>query len=310
VENKFWYGSGYRKVGGKITDKIRYAATTVWRAVQEHAKKAKRWLRKFVIPTGKLKIAIDEKFLKCRKGIVVWLNAVLLFRVDKAWYGVIIHHDTLVVRDTNIKDKRKLRKLLRERQKQFTESFARRLRRRLGNRKIELIVTDFDTIYPGIVDEYFPKAKHQICILHIEKSVYRAFEKEFGRELDDDIKGIREKLLDVFDADTVEQAMSILDSIPMDRFKQGGSVSRVINKIRNWRDRIFQFLQTGIKTNNTIEHVFARVDPLFEVMKSFQSESSMKNFLSGLVVWNNTCPFVDSKFRGMSPVDLLQIGTV
>lgn len=309
VESKFWFGSGLRKVGGRITDKVRYAATTVWRAVQKHAKKARRWLKNFVIPSGRIRIAIDEKFLKCKKGIVIWLNVVLLFRVDKSWYGVTIYHDTLLIKDPKIKDKRKLRKLLRERQKPFTESFARRLRKRLGGRKVELVVTDFDTIYPGIINRYFPEARHQICILHIEKSVYKAFEHEFGTGLDDEIKEIRNRLLSVFYVNTIEEAISTLNSMPMERFKQGGSVRRVINKIRNWRDRVFQFLQTGIRTNNALEQIFSRVDPLFEVMKSFQSESGMKNFLSGLVAWNNTCPFVDGKFKGVSPVDLLQIAT-
>ncbi len=306
VESKFWYGSGYRKVGGLLTDNIRYPGTTIWRVVQKNAKKARRWLKRFEIPFKKIRMGIDEKFLKCKGGIVLWINAILLFKVGKSWYGIIIHHDTLFIRNHTIRDKRKLRKWLRERQKPFTERFIKRVKKKLGDREVELVVTDFDSIYPQIIAKYFPEAIHQICTFHIEKGIYKSFEKEFGTQLKENIEDVRNKLISIFYVDTKEKATSILNCIPLDRFKQGGSVQRVINKIKNWEDRIFNFFQTGIRTNNTIEQIFSRVDPLFEVMKSFQSESGTKNFLSCLVEWTNTCPFVDGKFKGMSPVDLLQ----
>ncbi len=59
------------------------------------------------------------------------------------------------------------------------------------------------------------------------------------------------------------------------------------------------------RTNNPSESTFARIKPLIKVIKSFQSEDGMKNYLNSMVMWYNTSVFVDGAHKGKSPIELV-----
>jgi hypothetical protein len=231
-------------------------------------------------------------------------------------HGVAIDEGVLVARGTDAsrRDRRKLQKALKERQPAFTRRLLARVARRLRRQglAVELVITDTDKTYPGILREVFPGARHQVCLFHVLRNIGRAFEREFGRKrsvwpegvgaLKDLLAGIGSALSMAEVTATIDRASDRARSLGLNR---RGAVSRIIRSLRKRSGAIFRFLVEGTPcTNNGMEQVFARVDPLYKVAKSFQSRSGMANFLSCAALFLDACPFIDGRNKGVSPLQM------
>ena len=61
----------------------------------------------------------------------------------------------------------------------------------------------------------------------------------------------------------------------------------------------------NFRTNNPSEWTFAIIEPGIKIMKSFQSDDGMGNYLWNAAMYYNCSCFVDGKHKGKSPLELV-----
>ena len=134
-ECKLWYLGGLRRGGGRPWDPVRYPSTAIWNEILRAGPKSRSVLRaldlRHAFPSGRIRIAYDEDYLRSKGGMGLW--GVVVALVSDGKYGIVIDEDVLVVEgsETTRCDRRKLMKDLNERQPAFTRQLFERVERRV-----------------------------------------------------------------------------------------------------------------------------------------------------------------------------------
>ncbi|CEG12564.1 hypothetical protein MSIBF_A2470006 [groundwater metagenome] len=303
IEWKYLYGGGLRKVGKTSDRKTIYPSSTIWKYIQWIGPKSKEALEKLKIIFSGV-ITVDEIYYKCNGGTGVHIVVSAVCEDKNGKYTVIIGSEDFMIElsEESRKDKRKMKKEIREMLSEHIEKVLQDVAERYGVTCIKMVLTDDDPIYSTIVPNIFPFAIHRICLWHILKNFLKALEKLYGNSK------IFQKVIPAINSlwhvNNQKKAMEILDKV---QSILGSTNKKITRRLAKLRERIIKN-RIGLldfRTNNPSESTFARIKPLIKVIKSFQSEDGMKNYLNSMVMWYNTSVFVDGAHRGKSPIELV-----
>ncbi len=249
-------------------------------------------------------ITVDEIYYKCNGGTGVHIVVSAVCEDKNGKYTVIIGSEDFMIElsEESRKDKRKMKKEIREMLSKHIEKVLQDVAERYGVTCIKIVLTDDDPVYSTIVPNIFPFAIHRICLWHILKNFLKALEKLYGNSK------IFQKVIPTINSlwhvNNQKKAMEILDKV---QSILGSANKKITRRLAKLRERIIKN-RIGLldfRTNNPSESTFARIKPLIKVIKSFQSEDGMKNYLNSMVMWYNTSVFVDGAHRGKSPIELV-----
>lgn len=303
VEWKYLHTAGLRRAGKLADREITYPASTIWKYLQRLGPKSKEALKNLKIPFSGV-ISIDEDYYKCGGGIGVHIVVSAVFKDKNGKYTVIIGSEDFTVKlsEEAKKDKRKAKKEVRELLPGHIEKVLQEVAERFGVTEVRMVLTDDEPIYSRIIPEIFPFAVHRICLWHIMKNLVKALNKELGTlPL---VQGVINRLNHLWSAKTQQEALKIVDAIAN---ILNGMSEKIERRLTGLKERIFEN-KIGLfdfRTNNPSEWTFARIEPGIKIIKSFQSDGGMSNYLWNTVMYYNCSCFVDGKHKGKSPIELV-----
>jgi hypothetical protein len=245
VEQRCSRGSGYRRLSrrGKIKS---CSHVTMWRQMQ---KTGQQTLNAFFelgnLPFSGI-IIIDERWLPMGNGIFHF-GCVALDGIT----GRII---------------------LAEVYPAFTEKEATEFLRLLSKLvDVEFLVAD-DSVIQAVFNKVFPDAIRQYCIFHIKKNIKKAFHVPKLMKLSEEAIQAKEEILNIFNADTSEEAIRRLAILTEKRHTLPGMAQDVVNRLVRKIEGLFQYLDHDIpKTSNQAEHTFSIFQPIIDSAKSFST---------------------------------------
>lgn len=286
-----YYSKSLRLYNGLKFGSAIFSTRTVWKVIIEYGYKAREYLVTQDFDFSGV-ICIDEKWLKCNgdwcygivardpiSGVIVWVD--------------VLHGGS---KRANRWKKRTIKRFLRD-LKKLVEP--------------KVVVTDMDPAYPEAIEKVFPETRHQWCLYHVEKAVYRAFKNEFGKNVPDKIAQIRNQILDtVYNAKSHDAGLKRFELLlkQVEGVLKGEALGCLV-KLKWNTHRLFVYLDAGKlglneipRTNNSMEHTFADVRPIYLPKKSFRSDEGALTWLSGFAVWRNHAVYGRGKWAGSSPL--------
>ena len=259
VEQRCSRGSGYRRLSRR--GKIKYCShVTMWRQMQ---KAGQQTLDAFYdlgdLPFSGI-IIIDEKWLRMGNGI--------------------FHFGCTAI------DGITGRTILAEVYPVFTEKEAEEFLRLLSKLvDVEFLVAD-DSAIQAVFNKVFPGAIRQYCIFHIKKNIKKAFHVTKLMKLSDEAINAREEILNIFNADTSEEAIRRLAVLVEKRHTLPPMAQHVVNRLASKIEGLFQYLDHDIpKTSNQAEHTFSLFQPIIDAAKSFST--GVGNFFRTVMFYKN-----------------------
>jgi len=259
VEQRCSRGSGYRRLSRR--GKIKYCShVTMWRQMQ---KTGQQILDAFIdlsdLPFSGI-IIIDERWLAMGNGIFHF-GCVALDGITG-------------------------RTILAEVYPAFTEKEAEEFLILLSKLvDVEYLVAD-DSVIQAVFNKVFPDAIRQYCIFHIKKNIKKAFHVPKLMKLSDEAIQAREEILNIFNADTSEEAIKRLAILVEKRPTLPWMAQGVVNRLMSKIEGLFQYLDHDIpKTSNQAEHAFSLFQPIIDAGKSFST--GVGNFFRTLMFYKN-----------------------
>lgn len=259
VEQRCSRGSGYRRLSRR--GKIKYCShVTMWRQMQ---KTGQQTLDAF-FELGELPfsgiIIIDEKWLRIGNGI--------------------FHFGCTAI------DGITGRTIIAEVYPVFTEKEAKEFLRLLSTLvDVEFLVAD-DSIIQTTINKVFPDAIRQYCIFHIKKNIKKAFHVTKLMTLSDEAIKSREDILNIFNANTSEEAIQKLAILIEKRHTLPPMAQDVVTRLTSKIEGLFQYLDHDIpKTSNQAEHTFALFKPIIDAAKCFSNGAG--NFFRTIMFYKN-----------------------
>ena len=259
VEQRCSRGSGYRRLSRR--GKIKYCShVTMWRQMQ---KIGQQTLDAFFdlgdLPFSGI-IIIDEKWLPMGNGI--------------------FHFGCIAL------DGITGRTILAEVYSAFSKKEAKEFLTLLSKLvDIEYLVAD-DSVIQDVFNEVFPDAIRQYCIFHIKKNIKKAFHETKLIKLSDEAIKAKEEILNIFNADTSDEAIRRLAILVEKRHTLPPSAQGVVNRLVNKIEGLFQYLDHDIpKTSNQAEQTFSIFQPIMDAGKSFST--GVGNFFRTIMFYKN-----------------------
>ncbi len=259
VEQRCSRGSGYRRLSRR--GKIKYCShVTMWRQMQ---KTGQQTLDAFLdlgdLPFSGI-IIIDERWLPMGNGIFHFGCTAL---------------DGITGRT-----------ILAEVYPTFTEKEAEEFLRLLSKLvDIEYLVAD-DSVIQAVFNKVFPDAIRQYCIFHIKKNIKKAFHVTKLMKLSDEAIKAREEILNIFNAETSDEAIRRLALLVEKRHTLPPMAQDVVNRLASKIEGLFQYLDHDIpKTSNQAEHTFSLFQPIIDAAKSFST--GVGNFFRTIMFYKN-----------------------
>ena len=259
VEQRCSRGSGYRRLSRR--GKIKYCShVTMWRQMQ---KTGQQTLDAFFV-LGDLPfsgiIIIDERWLPMGNGI--------------------FHFGCTAL------DGITGRVILAEVYPAFTEKEATEFLRQLSKLvDVEFLIAD-DSVIQAVFNKVFPDAIRQYCIFHVKKNIKKAFHVPKLMKLSDEAIQAREEILNIFNADTSEEAIRRLAILTEKRHTLPGMAQDVVDRLVSKIEGLFQYLDHDIpKTSNQAEHTFSLFQPIIDSAKSFST--GVGNFFKTIMFYKN-----------------------
>ncbi|MBE0522348.1 MAG: transposase [Candidatus Methanoperedenaceae archaeon] len=259
VELRCNRGSGYRRLSRR--GKIKYCSpVTMWRQMQ---KTGQQTLDAF-FDLGELPfsgiIIIDEKWLRMGNGIFHFGCTAL---------------DGITGRT-----------ILAEVYPAFTEKEAKEFLRILSKLvDVEFLVAD-DSVIQTTINKVFPGAIRQYCIFHIKKNIKKEFRVPKLMTLSDEAINAREEILNIFNADTSEEAIRRLAILIEKRHTLPPMAQDIVNRLASKIEGLFHYLDHDIpKTSNQAEHTFSLFQPIIDASKSFST--GVGNFFRTIMFYKN-----------------------
>lgn len=259
VELRCSRGSGYRRLSRR--GKIKYCShVTMWRQMQ---KTGQQTLAAFFdlgdLPFSGI-IIIDERWLSMGKG---------LFHFGFAAIDGITGRTILAEVYPTLTEKE-------------AEEFLRLLSKLVD---VEFLVAD-DSMIQAVINKVFPDAIRQYCIFHIKKNIKKAFHVTKLMKLSDEAIQAREEILNIFNADTSEEAIQRLAILVEKRHTLPWMAQGVVNRLVSKIEGLFQYLDHDIpKTSNQAEHTFSLFQPIIDAGKSFST--GVGNFFRTIMFYKN-----------------------
>lgn len=134
------------------------------------------------------------------------------------------------------------------------EEFLRMLAKLVN---VEFLVAD-DSMIQVVINRVFPDAIRQYCIFHIKKNIKKAFHVTKLMKLSDVAIQAREEILNVFNADTSDEAIRRLAILIEKRHTLPPVAQGVVNRLASQIEGLFQYLDHDIpKTSNQAEYTFS-----------------------------------------------------
>ena len=252
-------GSGYRRLSRR--GKIKYCShVTMWRQMQ---KVGQQTLDAFsylgCLPFSGI-IIIDERWISMGNGI---------FHFGCSAFDGITG-----------------RTILAEVYPTFTENEAEEFLILLSKLvDVEYLVAD-DSVIQAVFNKVFPDAIRQYCIFHIKKNIKKAFHVPKLMKLSDDAIKAKEEILNIFNAETSEEAIRRLAILVEKRHSLPWMAQGVVNRLVSKIEGLFQYLDHDIpKTSNQAEHTFSLFQPIIDAGKSFSN--GVGNFFRTLMFYKN-----------------------
>jgi len=259
VELRCSRGSGYRRLSRR--GKIKYCShVTMWRQMQ---KTGQQVLDAF-FDLGELPfsgiIIIDERWLPMGNGIFHFGCTAL---------------DGITGRT-----------ILADDYPEFTEKEAGDFLRLLSKLvDIEFLVAD-DSVIQAVINKVFPDVIRQYCIFHIKKNIKKAFRETKLMKLSDEAIRAREEILNIFNADTSEEAIKRLAVLLEKKHTLPPMAQVVVKKLASKIEGLFQYLDHDIpKTSNQAEQTFSLFQPIIDAAKSFSTGAG--NFFRTIMFYKN-----------------------
>jgi len=259
VDQRCSRGSGYRRLSRR--GKIKYCShVTMWRQMQ---KVGQQTLDAFFdlgdLPFSGI-IIIDERWLSMGNGV--------FYFGCSAFDGI-----------TG-------RTILAEVYPAFTEKEAEEFLRLLSNLvDVEYLVAD-DSVIQKVFNKVYPDAIRQYCIYHIKKNIKKAFPETKLVKLSDEAIKAREEILNIFNAETSEEAIRRLAILIEKRHTLSWMAQGVVNRLVSKIEGLFQYLDHDIpKTSNQAEQTFSLFQPIIDAGKSFSD--GVGNFFRTLMFYKN-----------------------
>jgi transposase-like protein/predicted small metal-binding protein len=259
VEQRCSRGSGYRRLSRR--GKIKYCShVTMWRQMQ---KTGQQTLEAFFdlgdLPFSGI-IIIDERWLPMGNGI--------------------FHFGCTAI------DGITGRTVLAEEYPAFTEKEAEEFLRLLSKLvDVEFLVAD-DSAIQAVINKVFPDAIRQYCIFHIKRNIKKAFHVPKLMKLSDEAINAKEEILNVFNANTSEEAIRRLAVLVEKRHTLPPMAQDVVNRLASKIEGLFQYLDHDIpKTSNQVEQTFSLFQPIIDAAKSFST--GVGNFFRTIMFYKN-----------------------
>jgi hypothetical protein len=259
VEQRCSRGSGYRRLSRR--GKIKYCGhVTMWRQLQ---KTGQQTLDAFFnlgdLPFSGI-IIIDERWLPMGNGI---------FHFGFSAFDGITGRTILAEEYPLLTEKE-------------AEEFLRLLSKLVD---VEFLVAD-DSMIQAVINKVFPDVIRQYCIFHIKKNIKKAFHVTKLMKLSDEAIKAREEILNVFNADTSDEAIRRLAILTEKRHTLPPMAQNVVNKLASKIEGLFQYLDHDIpKTSNQAEHAFSLFQPIIDAGKSFST--GVGNFFRTIMFYKN-----------------------
>ncbi len=150
---------------------------------------------------------------------------------------------------------------------------------------VEFLVADDSTIQ-AVINKVFPEAIRQYCIFHIKKNIKKAFHVTKLAKLSDEAIQAREEILNVFTADTSDEAIRRLTILVEKSHTLPPVAQDAINRLASRIEGLFQYLDHDIpKTSNQAEHTFSLFQPIIDAAKSFST--GVGNFFRTVMFYKN-----------------------
>ncbi len=259
VEQRCSRGSGYRRLSRR--GKIKYCShVTMWRQMQKAGQQTLDAFFNFGdLPFSGI-IIIDERWLPMSNGI---------FNFGCSAFDGITG-----------------RTILAEVYPTFTENEAEEFLILLSKLvDVEYLVAD-DSVIQAVFNKVFPDAIRQYCIFHIKKNIKKAFYVPKLIKLSDEAIQTREEILNIFNADTSEEAIQRLAILVEKRHTLPWMAQGVVNRLVSKIEGLFQYLDHDIpKTSNQAEHTFSLFQPIIDAGKSFST--GVGNFFRTIMFYKN-----------------------
>jgi transposase-like protein len=284
VDIKLWMGAGL----GKIANWKRArgcSSTLIWNELQKLGKLCKEAFKKLRCKFSGT-VCIDEVWVRQIKGKYVYVFAAI-----DAMYGQVIWINSFIVENKGEKSI-------------AAETFLNELKAMGFSPKV--ILTDGDNCYPEAIKQVFKKAVHQLCIFHVKKNIYDAFELPKGMKLSKELEELRDMILAIFDVDNISKkdAVEFLKSALKSAIDlKWGSVVKLLKNLIEKKDRLFQYLEYNIpKSTGFVESLFSFFEPIQDIGKSFPSKESVDNIFTAVAMHYNFGIKIQSKFNDPIPV--------
>ena len=167
---------------------------------------------------------------------------------------------------------------------------------------VKFYVTDDDSTLHSTLSDYYPNAKHQLCIFHVKKNIYEKLMPPAKHlKLSSESLQLIDNIMAVFDASTEEEAMSMLSELYKKRNNYGLKVRKVLKSLWKNREKLFHYIENDIpKTTDPAEHFFSEVAPIKKLCKSFRGIKGLRSVLTAKALHYNFRERYESK-DGLTP---------
>jgi len=159
----------------------------------------------------------------------------------------------------------------------------------LQDQIITVITDDFPT-FTSIIPNLFPNCPHQLCIFHakgnINKRIYASAQVSFKKALPPEYQDLKAVINEIFEAATPTHSNYWLYAARSVQIRHGLENNERITKLLQKLETDLEYLTHFIKdpdcpgTNNGMEQIWSLIRPRREIMKSFNSKKSIKNYFN------------------------------
>ena len=303
VDMKLWTYAGYRKVG-KWNRIHGSSHSTVIREIMKLGPICRDAIKSIICRFSSI-VCIDEIYFRKVKGI----HYMGVVAVD-ARYGRVILEGTYMANTPSVVKRfgelvgENIMAVRTDCIKQFIDDLLQ-----IVNPKV--IITDTKSWYGKVIDDINKyrgknqKIKHFFCTLHVLWEINRYFKGYKKLKLTPMFENMKQDLYKVFEADTLEKAEELLNSVlkRIDDFI-GTKVETVLNMLSKNRDRLFPFLKYGLnRTNNPVEHYNGFIKRFQHVSRKFSTLEGIRNLLSVYALFYNFMPKMEGLNKGIRPLE-------
>lgn len=174
--------------------------------------------------------------------------------------------------------------------KSYSESITQFLAAsRLGD-QVKTVITDEFPTFVSIIPKLFPNCTHQLCIFHgkgnINKRIYSTAKVSFKKALPPEYQDLKEVINEMFEATSQTHSkywLYIARSVQIRHgLEDNKPITKLLQKLEKKLENLTQYLEDPEcpRTNNAVEQIWSLIRPRREIMKSFKSKTSVKNYFN------------------------------